>query len=202
MQSSGHSAAPRPGGGFNAGMGQFGEHLDEAAMMKAMQTKGMQQQKASATTSPTPLASTQKNQKVPRDVGSLTDELIKYPLEDLMDAFKSIADIDMWLGIQPSPGQEQERARKEVILKNFNTFTDEEQAIAKQRYQERMKKMQMEEEEKHRQKQLKAQQQQESFKVPGKAASGPVGPGMSGKQKATNQLNFDRQIQDKSSSLG
>jgi hypothetical protein len=202
MPSSGHSAAPRPGGGFNAGMGQFGEHLDEAAMMKAMQTKGMQQQKASASTSPTPLSSTQKNQKPPRDVGSLKDELITYPLQDLIGAFKSIWDIDAWLGIEPSPAQEQERARKEVMLKRFNKMTDEEQAVFKQRYQERMKKMQMEEEERQRQHQMKEQQSQSSIQVPGKAASGPVGPGMSNKQKATNQLNFDRQRQDKTSSMG
>jgi hypothetical protein len=49
---------------------------------------------------------------------------------------------------------------------------------------------------------MKEQQSQASIQVPGKAANGPIGPGMSGKQKATNQLNFDRQRQDKTSSMG
>lgn len=196
----GPSAAPRPGGGFNPGMGQFGEHLDEAAMMKAMQTKGMQQQKASASTSPTPLSSAQKNQ--PRDMGSLKDELITYPLQDLIDGFKSIWDLDAWLGIEPKPGQEEERARKEIMLKRFNKMTDEEQAIFKQRYQERLKKMQMEEEEKARQKQMKEQQAHQSLQIPSKAASGPVGPGMGGKQKAKAQLDFDRQRMDQGQKVG
>src|SRR5690606_16195689 len=111
-------------------------------------------------------------------------------------------DLDMWLGIQPSPQQEQERARKEVMLKRFNKMTDEEQAIFKQKYQERLKKVQLEEEEKQRRKQLEAQQQKQSFKIPSKAASGPVGPGMGGKQKAKAQLDFDRQRMDQGQKVG
>ena len=200
--SSGHTAAPRPGGGFNAGMGQFGEHLDETAMTKAVQQKGMQQQQASASTAPTPPPAHQPTQSPPSDMGSITDELFVKPFEDLKSGFADLADFNMWLGIEPTPEQEQERARKEVILKRFNKMTDDEQAITKQKYQEHMKKKQMEEEEKHRQKQLKAQQDQQSFKVPGKAPSGPVMPGMSGSQKAKVQLDFDRVRMDQGQKVG
>lgn len=203
MPSAAHSVTPRPGGGFNPGMGQFGEHLDEAAMQQAIGQKSLQQQKASFAKTPTPLTAQQKNQKAPaRDMGSLTDELIKRPFEDLMDGFKSLADLNMWLGIEPSPEQDQERARKEVILKNYNRMTDEEQAIVKQKYQERTQRMQAEEEEKQKRQQLEAQQQHASIQVPTKAASGPVGPGMSGNQKAKAQLDWDRQRMNGPASAG
>ena len=46
--------APRPRqmGGFNPGMGDSNEHLDESAMQAAVQQKGMQQQAADPGTSP------------------------------------------------------------------------------------------------------------------------------------------------------
>lgn len=200
MPSNGHSAAPRPGGGFNAGMGQFGEHLDEAAMMKAMQQKSQQQQKASTTTVPTPLNAQNRSHQPSRDVGSFSEELFQRPLQDLWEGIKSMADLDMWLGIEPTPEQEQERARKEVILKRFNQLTDEEQSIAKQRYQEHIQRQQAEEEEKHMRKQR--EEQQSSLVMPSKAPSGPVGPGMSGKQKASAQLNWDRQRSDQAQKVG
>lgn len=203
MPSAAHSVSPRPGGGFNPGMGQFGEHLDEAAMQQAVGQKALQQQKASFAKTPTPTTQ-QKNLKAnpPREVGSLADELIKRPFEDLMDGFKSLADLNMWLGIEPTEEEQQERARKEVILKNYNRLTDEEQAIVKQKYQERMQRMQAEEEEKHRRQQLEAQQKHATIQVPTKAASGPVGPGMSGSQKAKAQLDWDRQRMNGPASAG
>lgn len=197
------STRPRPGGGFNAGMGQFGEHMDEAAMAGAVQQKALQQQKASLISSPMAQSSSQKNQKSPpSDMGSLTEELFVKPFNSLVDGFKSIADLNMWLGIEPTEEEEQERERKKVMLQRYNQMTDEEQAITKRRYQERMQRLQAEEEEKQRQKELAAQQQQATLQMPTKAASGPVGPGMSKKQKATAQLNFDRQRQDKTAGAG
>lgn len=201
MQSSGHSAAPRPGGGFNAGMGQFGEHLDEAAMMKAMQTKGQHQQQASASNVPTPPSAQQKTAP-PREMGSLVEELFQRPFQDFIGGLKSLGDLDMWLGIEPTPEQEQERARKEIILKRFNQLNDEQQAIAKQRCQEDLQRKQAEEEEKERRKQQEAQAQQQSLNIPHKAANGPVGPA-SAKQKASTQLQSDRlQGMDKGSKVG
>lgn len=201
MSDMGHSAAPRPGGGFNPGMGQFGEHIDEAAMMKAMQAKGLQQQQASASTVPTPQPSHQQAPSPPSDMGSFTDELFVKPAQDFVKGIKDLASLDTWLNIKPSPEQEQERARKEVMLKRFNKMTDEEQEIFKLKYQERIKKQQMEEEEKNRKKQIEMQQQQ-SLNMPHKAQSGPVGPGMSGSQKAKAQLDWDRQRQDSTASAG
>lgn len=204
MPSAAHSVSPRPGGGFNPGMGQFGEHLDETAMQQAIGQKALQQQQSSFAKTPQALTAQQKNLKPtpPREVGSLTDELIKRPFEDLMDGFKSLADLNMWLGLEPTEEQQQERARKEVILKNFNRMTDEEQAIVKQKYQERMQRMQAEEEEKQRRQQIETQQQHASIQVPTKAASGPVGPGMSGNQKAKAQIDWDRQRMTGPSSAG
>lgn len=186
---SGSTSRPRPGGGFNAGMGQFGEHLDEEAMKKAMSNKGSQQQGASTSGLPS-ASSVTKQSSGPL---SLTDELLKNPLKDMGNSLKSLADLNTWMGIKPSEEDAQERAHKEIMLKNFNKLTDEEQAVAKQRYQERMKKLQAEEEEKERQKQLKAQQAQESLNMPASPQKGPIGPGMSGSQKAKAQLDWDRQ---------
>lgn len=197
----GPSAAPRPGGGFNAGIGQPDEHLDEAAMMKAMQTKGLQQQQASASNAPTPPPSTQQ-QHAPSDMGSFTDELFVKPFEDIKRGFKDLFDLEKWLGIEPTPEQVQELERKKILLQRFNQLTDQEQMIAKQRYQERIEKQKLEEEEKQRRKQQEAQQQQQSLNMPHKAQSGPVGPGMSGNQKAKAQLDWDRQRQDSTQSMG
>ncbi len=44
---------PRPGGGFNPGIGQFNDHLDEQAMQQAMKQKALSQM-AGAQTGPSP----------------------------------------------------------------------------------------------------------------------------------------------------
>ena len=192
---SGSSARPRPGGGFNAGMGQFGEHLDEAAMQQASQQKSLQQQGASTTKTPTlkPTTPAAQQSAVSRDMGSFTDELFKRPAQDFWEGIKSLADLNTWLGVDTSAEDAQERAHKEIILKNFNQLTDEEQVVAKQHYQARIKKLQAEAEEKERQKQLKTQEEQATLHMPASPKKGPIGPGMSGSQKAKAQVDWDRQ---------
>lgn len=194
MKPAGPSFRPRPGGGFNAGMGSFGEHLDENAMQQAVQQKALAQQSSSQTTTPTPQSNAHQHASPPREVGSLTEELFTRPAEDLYQGVRSIFDLNAWLGLdQKTPEQEQERARKEMILKRFNQLTEEQQAVARQMYEERLQRQRAEESEKEQKKQLEAQQEQQAVMAPSSPQKGPIGPGMSGKQKATAQLQWDRQ---------
>lgn len=198
MSAAAQASRPRPGGGFNAGMGQFGEHMDEAAMQQALAQKAMSQQSGSTATVPTPKPASPQTNVPPkadsfREVGSLKDELVVRPLQDLWHGFKSIFDLRAALGLnEKTSEQQQELARQEMILKRYNQLTEEQQAIAQKNYQERLAKQQQEEQEKQ-QKAEAEQRQHQTIQAPSKAASGPVGPGMSGKQKAKAQLDFDRQ---------
>ena len=83
----------RPGGGFNSGMGQFGEHLDESAMQQAMTQKALAQQQANPQTAAAAAAGAKQaaqpaSQQQPREVGSLGDELLKRPFHDIWHEIK------------------------------------------------------------------------------------------------------------------
>ena len=192
-------------GGFNSGLGNFSdEHIQENDMQAAMQQKAMSQFAGNATQAagagtPGPQGQSPFGTPVPgekpqepRPVGSLTDELIKRPAKDIARGLLSLFDLNALLGIKPGEDDPAQQAKRKQMLNRFNKLTQEQQDIAKQRYQLEMKKKQQEEQEKQAKKQREEQQKANSVELPSSPKKGPVGPGGSKKQKAVQKLEQDR----------
>jgi predicted RND superfamily exporter protein len=202
---------PRPMGGFNAGLGGMNEHLDEAALKAASQQKQLSQQQsstqnASGKSGTNPLAQhtdalSQKSEgqgtfqpQKPRGVGTLTQELVKRPAQDIVKGLKSIFDIKALLGINTADTPE-EQAKKQQLHQRFQKLTDEQQQVAQKNYQEEMQKKKLEMEEEEKKKQAEAEQNAQALAPPSAPKKGPVGPasGQSKKQKSQTQLQQSRQ---------
>lgn len=188
---------PRPMGGFNPGMGDLNEHLDENAMQAAVQQKALAQQ--GTTTS----QSSSSNQKAagsqtgipaqPREVGSLAEELLERPAQDVRQQLVDLFDINRILGIsleQDDPGTQ---ARKKQLHSRWQQLNQEQQQYAQQKYKEEMEKKKQEEQEKQAREQQAKQAEQQQLAVPSSPQKGPVGPGGSKKSRAVQKLQQDRQ---------
>ncbi|MFZ1721332.1 MAG: hypothetical protein WAU07_02395 [Microgenomates group bacterium] len=125
-------------------------------------------------------------------IGSVGDELKKFP-QEIWEAASAFYSINTWLGIDPVTLTPDERQKAVAKHQRFESLKAEQKQKGQEMYQEEMekkKKIQMEEEEKRRKDQQKAANQQAV--LPSSPKKGPVGPGGSKKQKATQQLEQDR----------
>ena len=183
------SMRARPGGGFNLG-GGFNEHLDEAAMAQASKQKQLTQAQADpATTQAAAQKAQAQVQKPPPEVGSLTDELVKRPAKGVWEELKKFFSLNTWLGIEPPQLKTpEEQAKAKQIHQRYQQLDREQQEVARRRYQELMQKKKAEEEEKMRKKQLEEQKKAQEIQMPSSPKKGPIGPGMSKKQKAQARL--------------
>jgi hypothetical protein len=203
------SFRPRPLGGFNPGMGHLNEHLDEDAFQSNVTQKMLGQQATSSaqqTTGGSALGSSQNGsagvgnpftqpqtpQIKPREVGSIQEELIQRPVQDIFTELKGFFDVNKLLGIDSAKDDPQTQARKKQMLQRWNNLNSEQQEVAKQRYQAEMKKKQQLEQEKQQKEQQKQQQSASSIEVPSSPKKGPVGPAGSKKQKVVQKLQNDR----------
>lgn len=193
---------PRPGGGFNQGMGQFGEHLDEQALQQAVSQKQLGQQQAAGTGSPqgVPTGTNPLNPAAPpappREVGTLFEELVKRPLVDIGKGLLSLFDFSAALGMSPPETKTpEEKARLKGMHARYQQLNKEQQTVAQQMYQEELQKKKLEKEEEERRKQLEKQKEAQTLQMPSSPNKGPIGPGgTTGKQRAVNQLNQNRQM--------
>jgi hypothetical protein len=129
----------------------------------------------------------------PRDVSSLTDELVKRPAGDIVESLQAFFSLNTWLGIAPpNPDSQEDVMRKQKIHQRYQQLTQEQQQIAQQKYQEQLQRKKMEEEEKERRKQAEEQQKAQEIVMPSSPQKGPVGPSGSGKQRAVQKLTQDR----------
>ena len=201
MTAQNQSFRPRPGGGFNQGLGQFGEALDESAMAQAGTQKSLTQQSVSPTTAPPPGPKTGAGGQAgpapaPRPVGTLGQELIQRPARDIWQEIRQFFSLNTWLGIKPDTDDPQKKAKMAATHKRFNGLTEDQQAVAKKLYQEKMQKQKQEEEEKQRRKQLEEKKKAESLVMPSSPKKGPIGPasGKSNKANTTEMLNQQRKM--------
>ena len=203
-------ARPRPMGGFNAGMGAPSEHLDEAAMKAASQQKQLTQQQsstqpASGKSGTNPLLP-QTNEQTPtgedkgtfqpeksREVGDLSEELVKRPLVDIKKGLASIFDLNALFGVNTEDTPE-EQAKKKSMHQRFQKLTEEQQQVAQKKYQEEMQQKKMEQEEEEKKRQEEEAKQQDVIVAPASTKKGPIGPvsGQSKKQKSQNMLQQSR----------
>jgi len=208
---------PRPGGGFNQGLGNFSdEHLNESAMQSAMQQKQMTQQAAQTAGTPNPAqkatgkpmqqgAGQQAQPRPDRQLGTLGEELVKRPLADLWSEIKKFFDINTILGINPVTDTPEEQAKKKQLHQRYQQLDQEQQRVAQEKFQEEMKRKQQEEQEEARKKQIEEQKKQDkSVLSTSKPKSGPQGPasGKSNKQNMMDKMQMDRKSMSQAQGAG
>lgn len=193
------SARPRPGGGFNPGMGFGGEQLDEQALQQAMSQKTLAQQGANPGVAPTSTSGltgaagdTAQAEPASTDiVEGIVLEPIKQVVTDVLDA-TGLPEWLQWLGItQQTPEQE---AHKRQCLQRYQALNEQQQAVAKQEFEARMQKKQQEEEERQQRAAAEQAERSQQLAVPQGKKDGAEGMGgKSRKQQATHMVQQQRQ---------
>jgi len=110
------------------------------------------------------------------------------PPDGLGDGAPGINNI---LGTESNTDDPEKKAKRKQMLQKYNSMTDAEQQVVKQKYQKEMQKKQQEEQEKEMKKQQEAQKSQQ-IQAPSSPKRGAAGQGGSRKQKASLQLENDR----------
>jgi hypothetical protein len=209
MSSPGRSGASRPPGGMGGGS-DFGEAFDEQSLSNMMTQVG-QQQSSNDPSSGGPGGGSSGSQMPqlppqmapdaqapsmppvkPREIGSLADELIKRPVQDIFNELKSFFDLNSLLGIKDPSKDPQTLAKKRQMMQRYNQLTAEQQQVAQQKYQERQMRKQKQQEEEAMKKQREQAEKQASISVPSSPQKGPKGQA-GGKPKAVMKLEQDRQ---------
>lgn len=197
----------RPSGGTRQTVGGFNESkFDEQAMQAAAISKQQSQQQAvkavgqnKSGEDPGQESSKSGQQKQPRSVGSLKQELIDRPFKDatseLKGLVKSFSPSEL-LGIDSNNDTPEEIARKKKMHARWQKLTQAEQKVAQEKYQKRLQEKQREQE-KQRQKQFEEQQKQQEIAPP---SSPQKGPSLTSK-KTSKSLAMD-QLQRSRQSLG
>lgn len=201
---SGSSVRTRPSGGMNQGMGQFGEHLDEAAMEQAIAQKaagqaGASAKPGSAANSKLPPSSVSHQQQSPLDAlapSELKKSFVK-PAEELskgfIDQFLLASGLD-FLGIDSGSEIDQEEAQRlQIIARNYQQLNEEQQAVVRANFEKELARKQAAEEEAERQKQEKKEAQAAEVAIPSSPNKGPIGPAGNRKQQAAAKLQLGRQ---------
>ena len=199
----GPKSLPGKSGGMRPSFGGLGEgHLEEQAMQSAMQQKALGQKAGDSSQSTTggsalqPGGQAQKaQQRQPRKVSGLKDELIKRPLKDIGAELKSFLSLGTWLGIEDNKDTPEEQMRKKKMHQRWQKLTQDEQRVAQEKYQKEMKKKQEEEREKQIKKQKEEQQKAASIAPPTSTKKGPgmhMAQAKNSKQRAEAQLRQDR----------
>ena len=103
--------AARQGGGFRQGFGHFDEeHLEQQASASAVQQKQLTQQTTQSAQPTTGGSATQagdsqqspaRQAPPPREVSTFRDELVKGPVQDVLQGVKGIFDLHALLDIHP-----------------------------------------------------------------------------------------------------
>lgn len=196
MKSAGPKVAVRQGGGTRQGFGHFNEeHLEQEASASATQQKQLTQQAVSSSQSGAapaaqPAANTPQAPPPPREVGTFKDEAKRF-VSDILVGIKAFFNLNDIVGIHPGDTPE-EQQRKQAAHQGYEKLTEEQQAVARKLYEEKMAKLKAEEDQKEQQKQAAAAQPA-AITPPTSPQKGPVGPAGSRKQRAVAKLQHDRQ---------
>lgn len=202
---SGSSVRPRPGGGMNQGLGQFGEHLDEAAMGQAIAQKvagqaGASAKPGSAANSKLPPSSVSHQQQSPLDALAPSElkQAFTQPAKELskgfIDQLLQASGLD-FLGIDSGKEVDQEEAQRlQIIAGNYQRLNEEQQAVARANFERELARKRAMEEEAQQAKAAKEEAAAaEAVMPPSSPKNGPIGPAGSDKQRAVTQLQQNRQ---------
>ena len=126
----------------------------------------------------------------PREVGTIGEELVKRPLVDIAKGIRSIFSIDNLLGNESAKPDPEKQAKKKQLHQRFNQLSQEEQVVARERFQKEMERKQRMAQEDEMRRQQEAQQS--VVQMPSSPQRGATGPSGSKKQQAMQQLQDDR----------
>jgi hypothetical protein len=198
MNSPKPAAIARTGGGFNRMADDFGEHLEVNAMQQAVQQKALSQQQASGAGQAVqpPQQGQQTTPGVPpdppREIGTVQEEF-KRMGQDVATGVKDFFSINTWLQINPEAKDPEELAKRRQVHARFKELDEEQQAVARQMYEAELQKKKAAEEEEAQRKQAQEAQKEQELPMPSSPQKGPVGPAGSGKKRAIQKLQQDRQ---------
>jgi len=143
--------------------------------------------------SPAQMAQASQSTTPPREVTTVAGEL-KQGFSDIFEGLKNFFKLNTWLGIDADKLDPQEQAHAKQLHSRYQQLDQEQQAVAKQMYEEKMQKKRLQEEEEQKKKQLEEEQEAQAIEMPSGPQKGPVGPagGKSKKQSAMQRLKQDR----------
>jgi len=207
------AVTPRQLGGFNQGLGESNEHLDENAMQSALQQKALAQQGTSAAQSTTggsalnmqgtaPAAAAQAPK--PREVGTIPEELLKRSLTDVVKGMQSIFDINVLLGINPEKDDPQVQAKKKQTLQRWQKLNNEQREVAQRAYQAKIEKEKQQKQQEQMEKQRAEKERSQQLVMPTSVKKGAEGPGGQKKAqpRAVQKLEQDRKTLSGPASAG
>lgn len=194
---SGMGGAPSPGFGGEAVMDEQ-KSVAKSMMGGASGPGASSGSKSSSSQSPSggsqnqgsQAAQTAKPKVEPREVGTIAEEA-KLGVSDAWTEVKQFFSINTWLGIEPNEMDPEEKAKAEQFHAKYQQLDQDQQAVAKQMYQEKMQKKQMQEDEDKQRKKIEAQEKARSAVMPSSPQKGAKAQG-GGKKRAMDKLQRDR----------
>lgn len=113
--------------------------------------------------------------------------------QDVATGVKDFFSINTWLQINPEAKDPEELAKRRQVHARFKELDEEQQAVARQMYEAELQKKKAAEEEEAQRKQAQEAQKEQELPMPSSPQKGPVGPAGSGKKRAIQKLQQDRQ---------
>lgn len=131
-----------------------------------------------------------------RDVGSLSEELVTRPVQDIKDGLASILDFDAFremLGFPANQVTPEKKAELQRVWQGYQSQDGAHQQAIQQKFQLRQQQAMQQRQEDEMKRQQKAAQEAQTISVPSGPKKGPVGPsGNSSRQRAETKLENDR----------
>lgn len=127
----------------------------------------------------------------PREVGSVVDEL-KLGASDIFSQLKDFFSLNSWLGVDPNNLNPEQKAHAQQVHSRYQQLDQEQQAVARQMYQERMQRKRQQQQEDEHKRQVEAQQKAQSVEMPSSPKKGAQQQGGNKKQRTMQKLKTDR----------
>ncbi len=174
--------------GSNNSASQNPDVLDEATQMAMAQASGQTSASPQSLSTPQPAQPLQT-----REVGTIKQELIDRPLEDIKSEVGKFFSLSDFLGIENPSDTPEQKAKKQQMLQNFNQLSQEDQAAAQQVYQERMQLQQQKDDEMMARNQREQAARESSIAPPSGPQNGAPDQNSNSKsQMAMQKLKDDR----------
>jgi len=185
-------------GGFGGG-DSFGEAADERNMMQPSISSNSNKSSGAGSKSGfggggSAPQNQQKSQPPiePREVADISEEA-KRGVVDVWIEVKKFFSLNAWLGIDPENMDPEEQARAKQFHAKYQQLDQEQQAVARQMYQEKIQKKKVLDEEENRKKEIEAQEKAQSVVMPSSPQKGAQGSGgKSKKSQVMQKMKQDR----------
>lgn len=185
----------RPGGGFNMGGDEFGEHLDDKAMAQAAQAHQQTQNAADPSAVPTSGIPQEKGGKAQPGESQSFAEYLKSELGDgVVDSLAKtfLGPLGIETLLTPNENDTPEEKQKKVqMLQRWGQINEEQKQAAQLLYKQDMEKKKQEQEEEMLKKQQEEERKAQTLVMPSSPKRGHA-QGGSGKQRAEQTLEQQR----------